>query len=105
MATNKQKLQKFDINLNAMSLANPAGVVPVYSNNATVMQSPHDFRVIFSEVLSDGPANPPRMELRASIALAPTMLKALSIALAKTVEGYELQNGEIKWPPKPPKIN
>jgi hypothetical protein len=33
------------------------------------------------------------------------MLKALSQALAKTVEGYELQNGEITWPPKPPKIN
>jgi hypothetical protein len=105
MAIDKQEPKKFEMNLNEVPLVNPTGVVPVYSNNASVMQAPHEFRLVFSEVLSDGPASQPRVELRASIGLAPTMLKALSQALAKTVEGYELQNGEITWPPKPPKIN
>ncbi len=89
---------------NGAPITNPAGVSPVYSNNASVLQLPHDFRIVFTELLADGPGSTPRVEMRASIALSPTMLKGLYFAIEKTLTNYESQSGEIKWPPQQPKI-
>jgi len=94
--------QNFDVNTTPVS--NPRELESVYANNAAVMQMPHDFRIVFSEVVSDGPANEPHVELRASIAMSPTMLKGLHQAIGATLSNFETQQGEIKWPPQQPKI-
>ena len=93
--------QGFDINTTPVT--NPGNVPSVYANNAAVMQMPHDFRIVFSEVVAEGPANLPRLELRASIAISPTMLKGLQQAIETTLANFEKQQGEIKWPPQQPK--
>jgi hypothetical protein len=65
------------------------------------MATQHDLRLVFSEIVTDGAANPPRLELRANVVVAPTMLKALHDAIGKTLEIYEDKIGEVVWPPKP----
>ncbi len=101
----KPDLPQFAVNPVTMKMSNPSDIVPVYANNASVLQMPHDFRLVFSEVVSDGPADAPRIELRASVGMSPTMLKAVYQAIGKTLEPYEKKNGEIKWPPQQPKTN
>lgn len=103
----KPSLSQFQqgLNPNTTPVANPANIPPVYANNAAVLQMPHDFRIAFSEVVSEGAANPPRLELRANVALSPTMLKALYQAIGTSLANYEKQQGEIKWPQQQPKTN
>jgi hypothetical protein len=100
-----EPLAQFSLDVNKVPMLNPFNIGPVYANNAAVMQLPHDFRLIFSEIISDGPANPPRVEMRASVALSPTMLKATLEALTRTLENYETNFGEIKWPLQQLKTN
>ena len=84
-----------------LALINPEGVRSVYSNNAAVSYSPHDFRIVFSEVNGGSSLKEePRLELRANIAISPTQFKALLEAMNRTLEMYEAQVGKIAWPPK-----
>jgi hypothetical protein len=49
---------------------NPAGIFPVYANNATVFTGPHDLRVVFTEIVGEGAKAEPTQQLRASVALS-----------------------------------
>jgi len=93
------------LDVNAMPVTNPREIPSVYANNAAVLQMPHDFRIAFSEVVSEGAANSPRVELRANVAMSPTMMKGLYMAIGTTLANFEKQQGEIKWPPQQPKTN
>jgi hypothetical protein len=89
------------LDLNKAEVVNPDGIRPTYSNNAAVLLTPHDFRVIFSEVVMTGPSDThPEVEMRANITMAPTQFKALAAAISQTLAIYERQFGEITWPPK-----
>jgi len=90
---------KFD--LQNAEIQNPDNLRSVYSNNAAIMATPHDFRVIFSEIWMSGPADrQPKVELRASVTMAPTQFKAFALAVAQTLKEDEARTGEIPWPPK-----
>lgn len=86
-------------------LENPEEIRPVYSNNTTCMTSPHDFRIVFTEVVANEIGKPPVMELRASVALSPVQAKALSMGLSEAIKLFEAQNGPINWPPQQPKTH
>lgn len=89
------------LDLNKTEVVNPDGIRPVYSNNAAVLLTPHDLRIIFSEVVVTGPTDTqPKVEMRANITMAPTQFKALAAAISQTLATYERQFGEITWPPK-----
>jgi hypothetical protein len=90
---------------NTAQVQNPDQVKPVYSNNAACMMSAHDIRIVFHEVVMNGAAEVPHLELRANVIMAPTQLKALSVAVTETLKKYEQNFGTIKWPPQPPKTN
>lgn len=81
-------------------MANPEGIRPTYSNNAAVMLTPHEFRILFSEIVATSTIAQPVMELRANVAMSPTQFKAFAGAVALTLENFEKQFGEIAWPPK-----
>jgi hypothetical protein len=103
-ATNPTALEPVNFDPNKAEVVNPRGIETVYANNAAVMAMQHDFRMVFSEIVVEGPTNSPRLELRANVALSPTMLKAIYEAIGKTIEMYEDNISEITWPPKPRKI-
>ncbi|MGP8174302.1 MAG: DUF3467 domain-containing protein [Terracidiphilus sp.] len=90
------------IDVNEMHVANPADVKPVYANNAAVMTGPHDVRIVFTEIVLNGPVGltKPELELRANIAMSHTHFKALVQAMNETLERYEKQFGTIQWPQK-----
>jgi hypothetical protein len=89
------------LDLNKAEVLNPDGIRPVYSNNAAVLLTPHDIRIMYSEIVISGPTDTqPKVELRANITMAPTQFKALAAAVAQTLVTYEKQFGEIVWPPK-----
>ena len=92
------KMLAFDVN--AMQFVNPADIKPVYANNASVMTGPHDVRIVFTEIVLNGPAGllKPELELRANIAMSLTHFKALVLAMKETLERYEKQFGTIQWP-------
>jgi len=87
------------INLITAPTTNPDGVRPVYSNNAALLMGAHDIRILFTEVVSSGVAENPHVELRASVIMTPTQVKALAEAIKETITQYEAQFGEIIWPP------
>jgi hypothetical protein len=88
------------LNILTAEMANPESIRPTYSNNAAVMISPHEFRILFSEIVSNSISGQPTLELRANIAISPTQFKALAAAVTQTLETFEKQFGEIAWPPK-----
>ena len=91
----------YAFDLSKAPIINPEEIRPVYSNNAAVLMTPHDLRIVFTEVVLSGPtATQPTIELRASVSLAPTQFKAFAAAVAQSLQGYEKQFGEISWPPK-----
>ena len=88
--------------LEKLEATNPNDIQPSYTNNAACLMAPHDLRIVFTEIISDGPYSNPRLELRANIVMTPTMMKALYEAIGQTIVAYEEKNGEIKWPPQQP---
>lgn len=91
--------QVFDLSL--LPIANPTDVKPVYANNGSTNYGPHDFRIIFSEIVTSSlPGVEPTVELRANVAMAPTHFKALVDAMARTLALYESHFGKVVWPPK-----
>lgn len=94
-------VQPISLDLTKADIINPDSLRPVYSNNAAVLITPHDLRILFSEVLISGPADTqPKVELRANVTMAPTQFKALATVVAQTLQNFENQFGEIAWPPK-----
>lgn len=90
---------------NAATVQNPDQVKPVYSNNAACMISAHDMRIVFHEIVLNGPSDAPKVELRANVAMSPTEMKALYEAIGQSIQQYEKQFGAIKWPLQQPKTN
>jgi hypothetical protein len=88
------------LDLMKTDVVNPYNIGPVYANNAAILMGQHDLRVIFSEVVSFSPTQPPRVEMRANVTMAPTHFKALVQAVTQSLEMYEKRFGEITWPPK-----
>jgi|GEM_PF-6511118 len=89
-----------EINVITAPMQNPDGIRPTYTNNAACMITPHEFRIIFSELVVSSPSDLPEVQLRANVAMAPTQFKALAKAVQTTLEQFEKQFGEISWPPK-----
>jgi cystathionine beta-lyase/cystathionine gamma-synthase len=80
---------------------NPENLRPVYSNNASIMMSLHDIRIVFTEIVSTSPTGKlPDIEMRANIAMAPSQFKALVVAMNTTLTQYEAQFGAVAWPPE-----
>lgn len=94
-----------EINLQTASIENPLGITPLNANNASVLLGTYDVRIVFSELVAESPGTPPRVEMRANLAMAPLFLKSLQVAIEQTLKIYEGMNGEIKWPPQPLKID
>ncbi|MDR3750533.1 MAG: DUF3467 domain-containing protein [Terracidiphilus sp.] len=96
--------EPFLLDINALELTNPDSIQPVYSNNANLAIAPWDIRIIFSEIVTTSKPGEAFNVLRAHIVMNPAHAKALVDALAKTIEAYEKQFGEIKIPNFPPQI-
>jgi hypothetical protein len=62
-------------------------VTPVYSNNVTIFSSPHDVRIVFTEIVNEDVKQDPTHQLRASVAVshshANQLLQSLTLALEK----------------------
>ena len=112
MAKTEEKGEKafpeFSVDMHSTVPVNPKNIEPVYANNAALMTTAHDIRMVLAEVVSWSISQPPAVELRANIVMSPTHFKAFAKAVADTITSYEKAHGEIQWPPnqqKSPNIN
>lgn len=71
------------------------GVRPRYCNFAGVNMTNWDIRMLFSEIVVYG--DRAQVEPRANIVMTPAHAKAFLGVLARTIERWEKDNGEIKW--------
>lgn len=92
MASQQAPVPQQTFNPVDIPVTNPGAIIPVYANHATLFNGPHDIRIVFSEIVLEGPKAPPKNELRASVALSYTqanqLLQALtqSLNMAKTAQ-------------------
>ncbi len=84
-STTKNAPQQIMFDANVAAVVNPQGIVPVYANNAGVMFSTHDFRIVFTEIVTTSGVATPTLEMRANIVMSPTMARALYEALGRTL--------------------
>lgn len=86
------------LDVNSIPLVNVDNVQSVYSNNANAAVAPWDVRLIFSEVVTTSRPGEVIHALRANVVMHPAHAKALVGVLAKAIEAYEKQFGEIMMP-------
>jgi len=73
-------------NPNELPMSNTAGIQPVYANNAFMFNTPHDLRIVFTEVVVDSPNTKPRQELRASVVMSYSEAQLLHQALTMAIQ-------------------
>ncbi len=95
MADNVKNLVK--VKPSELTVSNPLGINPVYSNNAGVTFTPWDVRFIFSEIVAADPRSA-YIEQRANIAMNPAHAKALLAVLTNALKVYEERHGSIPDP-------
>lgn len=89
------------VDLREVAVENLDNIRSRYSNQAAVTMTMWDFRLIFSEIIVEGPpgAIPQvRCEVRGSIVMSPAHAKVLAKVLDDNIKLYEKENGEIPWP-------
>lgn len=84
------------VNVAELKIENPEGVKSVYVNNAGLMYTPWDIRLMFSEVVPNLAGADPSIFLRAQLVMHPGHAKALIGSLNQVVKLFEEQYGELK---------
>jgi hypothetical protein len=67
-------------------VTNPSGIQSVYANNATLLASSNDIRIVFGEIFMDRVNGKPEQQLRANVVMTIAQAQALAHALIGTVE-------------------
>lgn len=86
MSTPARPMMPQAFNPNELPVLNTAGIQPVYANNAFMFNSPHDLRIVFTEIVVDAPNAKPRQELRASVSISYSEAQLLHQALTMAIQ-------------------
>jgi hypothetical protein len=80
----------------------PEGVPTFYANNANFKTSLWDLTIDFGVIVGQSSTGGPKIQDVATVIMSPQHAKIFVEVLARNIQGYEEQFGEIPRPPQEP---